>query len=88
MKFKFLLIAIAGSFLLVGGCAKDAATQIKPQSSSHQTQTYDPATDTTTISKDGNTWYVKGDLANPTNGFQRSVKAIPTNGTAVKQTAP
>ena len=79
-----LLMAIASSFLLVGGCSKNAATPTVPKPASEQTQTYDPATDTTTISKDGNTWFVKGDLANPTNGFQRSLKANPTNGTAVK----
>ena len=79
-----LLMAIASSFLLVGGCSKNAATPTVPKPASEQTQTYDPATDTTTISKDGNTWFVKGDLANSTNGFQRSLKANPTNGTAVK----
>jgi hypothetical protein len=88
MKSKLTLIAIASSFLLVGGCSKDAATPTVPKPSSKQTQTYDPATDTTTVSKDGNTWFVKGDLANPTNGFQRSFTANPTNGTAVKQTTP
>ena len=88
MKTKSLLIAIATSFLLVGGCSKDAATQTEPKLSGQQTQTYDPVTDTTTISKDGFTSFVKGSGFTNSKGEVWSYVGKPTNGTAVKQTTP
>jgi PBP1b-binding outer membrane lipoprotein LpoB len=88
MKIKSLRIAIASSFLLVGGCSKDAATPTVPKPSSQQTQTYDPITDTTTIKKDGFTSFAKGSGFTNSKGEVWSYVGKPTNGTAVKQATP
>jgi hypothetical protein len=88
MKIRSLLSAIASSFLLVGGCSKDAATPTVPKSSNQQTQTYDAVKDTTTITGDGFTSFVKGSGFTNSKGEVWSYVGKPTNGPAVKQTTP